>query len=585
MLPPGPLLLFSPDPALHNRLRQALSDDGTPHSILPLKEGIVTVGCVHPDAAAPRSHWSMSRDETTGGIFDGFLFEESSLEHAPDAMLDLEDTQVLRAANGMFLAVGADGFRRRARVITDPWGTLPIYHGERNGSMLVSTSIPFIRSILRIPDDAFFEEGVAQFLTFGKILDGSTLVQGIRRVGRARVVDIWEHGGSIQTSERRYHEIVIAPEEYPGIEHDTTGAFATAMESITRRAGECLVVTLSGGLDSRVIAAAAHAGGHPVTLATQFSAPGNDAIIAREVAAALTLPHREVVFPTALPLTHAREYTRATNGMVSFASYHMMWAYPDYARLGDVMIDGAHTWIEGRWFLRNTANRIRSKEDLFRQTRDMLVQHSVLHLAHDGKRLAAMAEEVLRSLLPEPAVFASPVCAADTFNAEHLMPAHHVDLALLQSRWCRFVSPYYDLRYTALISRIAERRRWRQEPQLWMLRAFAPQVASIARSYADVRTFATANPLLSRIPVAANRALRLAARLTGLDTLSGRTLARPSCVWRIDYSSGEPAGVVPGFLDPDAVRVAVRRAVADAPTMIPVSAGGADPLLPILHLL
>lgn len=582
LLPPGPLLLLSDDSALHARLRTRLLACGMPHQVDSPGEALITAGCVHPGASAPRAVRSTNAAGTSIGIFDGLLFDGSTLRELPHRMLEMPDDEVLRCANGMFLALAVDVAHRTARILTDPWGTLPIYRGERNGSMMVSTSISLIRSMLRISDDEVCEDGIAQLLSFGKIIDGSTQYRSISRIGRARVVDVEWTGGAFAVRERRYHDVVVAPDEYAGIERDVTGAFATAMQSIATGTDGRLLCTLSGGFDSRVIAAAAASARIPVVLATQFSIPGADAVVAREVAAALALPHEEVVFPTALPTDRMGTYVRMTNGLVSAASYHMMWAYPAYARLCDVMIDGAHTWIEGRWFLRNTAQRIRTKDDFFTQTRTMLAQNATLQYAREPARLAARADEILRSLLPDPASFASPVCAADTFNADVLMPAHHVDLALLQSTWCRFASPYYDLRYTALISRIGERRRWRQDPQLWMLRAFAPRVAGLARSYADVRTFATANPIISRLPVAYDRGLGLLARMTGGRR---RTLARPSCAWRLGYDEGFRIGAVPDLLDAEAVRGALERAVGMAAGGVPESAGGGDPLMPIMHFL
>lgn len=582
LLPPGPLLLLCDDPALHDRLRSSLSEGGMPHLVDSPGDGRISIGCIHPGASAARARRSTNDAGTTMGIFDGFLFEGSMLRELPHRMLALPDNEVLRNANGMFLALAIDAAHRTARILTDPWGTLPIYHGERNGSMMVSTSIALIRSVLRISDDDVCEDGIAQLLSFGKIIDGSTQCRSIRRIGRARVVDVEWTTGRFLMKDRSYHDIVVAPDEYTGIEEDVTATFATAMQAIAAGTDGRLLCTLSGGFDSRVIAAAAASERLPVVLATQYSIPGADAVVAREVASALALPHEEIVFPTSLPTDRMDTYVRMTNGLVSAASYHMLWAYPAYARHCDVMIDGAHTWIEGRWFLRNTAHRIRSKDDFFTQTRDMLAQNATLRFAHEPARLAARADEILRALLPDPSGFASAVCAADTFNADVLMPAHHVDLALLQSTWCRFASPYYDLRYTALISRIGERRRWRQDPQLWMLRAFAPRVAHMARSYADVRTIATANPFVSRLPVALDRGLGLLSRMTGGRR---RTLARPSCAWRLAYPLSFRIDTVPDFLDPGAVREALARGGVAAAGDVPQSAGGGDPLMPIMHFL
>lgn len=287
-----------------------------------------------------------------------------------------------------------------------------------------------------------------------------------------------------------------------------------------------MVCTLSGGLDSRTIASVAAAEKWDSPFATHAVREGHDLRIAREVAQRLNLRHHVIDLPEQLPLDHrATQFLQASNGMLPFDNYHVMWAYPEYAKLGRYVMDGVHTSIEGRWFLRNNSSHARNLADFCLRAEEAMLQRGILRCVHSAALHVRVAGEVLRSLSPDPEAYASSGCCADVFNVRTLLPNHGTDGALLQNHYLRFLTPYLDRDYVSVISRVSEHRRWMQHPQRLIVRKLAPQLARLPRSYSDILTWPTDNPYLLRVPVGLER-LYTKLRLNRLRSLYGRLSRR-----------------------------------------------------------
>ena len=353
--------------------------------------------------------------------------------------------------------------------------------------------------------------GVAQLHAFGTTFDGQTAFPGIRRLGRAALYRARRTPERWESTEEVYFTPVVEPAEHRGIDHDTIESFRAAVRKLLKKSGGDIVSTLSGGLDSRTIAATLAAENADIPFATHAVHEGHDLGVARKVAAALGRPHRTVRLPATLPLDgRAEAFCGASNGALAFDNYDVMWAFPEYAAQAGFEMDGVHTSIEGRWFMRNNAASARSRDAFFERVYRLLLRPGLLRLAPDPDACARDAREILRGLVPDPKSYASPGCCADVFNADIVLPSHGTDGALLQNHFLRFVSPYYDREYVSVVSRMSERRRWMQHPQRTIIRALAPALSRIPRAYSDVLTWPVDNPFLLRVPVAMERVYRMA---------------------------------------------------------------------------
>lgn len=554
MLPTGPFLLFNANEELLLRFQRALRANlGAEQEAPMLRLGDRCVlGCVAARKTAQPPVLHELLEAGAAGVFDGMLFEECALEATPAAALRLEIHEQGLQPNGLFLAVAAD--RDRCRMMSDAWGSMPMYHRFAGSAFAASTSLALL---LALEDEVRWDEyGVAQFLNFSRTLGGRTLYEGIRRLGAGHVLDITLDGSDRATikSDSRWLRLRVEPRVRKDEAEAIVSSFTQACATIVARVGDGALCTLSGGYDSRAIVAGVLLAGCATRFVTHRTRDGHDVRVARLVAQRLRLEHKEIALSATLPFDEGNgvDFVRMSNGFPGLGYYHSMAAFPAYARLGSHMVDGVHSSIEGRWFHRQGVARLRSKDTFFHATVALLTRSGMLRWVRDTDRVRRMAEESLWDITPDPRHHASPACCADMFNIEHCLPNHDTDMALLQNQYCRFISPYFDLRYVRVIAEVDERKRWRQYPQCAIMSALDPGLLRIPRVFGDVLSPPVAQPVLQRIPLAVQRLL-----IDRHASLHRFTLRDPSLATEYPLELPPSMIVVPEFLDEKALRLAL----------------------------
>ena len=504
MLPKGPFIFHSGITADLDYIRRWITerlDEDERAPFLISADGHCLIGVLRSRAGEYPAVLSSSADRTQMGVLDGVLFDDCPWRSRPHVLAERTRNRVADEANGMFagIAYGAGAFT----LLTDPWGSFPLYWMYSGSSFGASSSLELLAAWMqRVGTLRRDAGGMSQLLSYGTILDGSTIFHGIRKMGAAELLHVApEDRGSMRSEV--YYTPTVAPQPYPGIGEDITGSFRAAVQKVMARVPGATYATLSGGLDSRVIAAVLADGKHPMRFFTHCTHEGHDVGLAREVAGMLCLDHEVYHLPPRLQLdSEVGAFLSSTNGAASLNNLHALYSYRHAGKTALSMIDGNHTSIEGRWFLRNTAHRVRDRESFFASVRSVLLRGSLLAFVEDPDVYLEQADACLRALIPDPEDFPSAGCAADTFWVRHMLPNHGTDLALMQNHFHRYLSPYFDREYVDVIARVPERKRWAQWPQYEVLRRFAPELMTLARSYSDILTWRTANPYLLRVPLA-----------------------------------------------------------------------------------
>jgi hypothetical protein len=468
-------------------------------------DGHLLLGCVISTTYPYPAILSASQDGSSIGVFDGVLFETGVLSSQPERLAVMREQEISSAANGMFLA--ASYREGTLRLLSDPFATLPLYYCGHSGRFAFTTSRYMLHWWYELRDVLRQDEtGMAQYLSFGRTLGGRTTQAGINRIGGATVVEVDCLADCTKQRSARYYQPEIRPAEYPGLERDIVDAFRAAVLALVDAPGHTSIAALTGGLDSRTIAAVLHAEKRDVTVVTHYTQEGHDIALAREAARRLQLRHVAERLPGHFDLAAEREdFIAAGNGILPFNNIHASEVHRRYAFHGTQMLDGNHTSIEGRWFLRNSAGKVRTPDSFLHATVEIILRSGVLAFTRDAEAQSRLAIASLEDLIPDLRQYASPGCAADVLYVQHLLPQHDTDLAAMQNRFLRYVSPYYDRRYVDLIARMSERKRWMQRPQNLVIAACAPQLRGMARSYADVLSLPTDHPWLLRAPVAFER--------------------------------------------------------------------------------
>jgi len=224
--------------------------------------------------------------------------------------------------DGSFTVVRYDA-RSGLEVVTSPMGSYPVYAAEAGSRHWVSNRPALLTSLLpRVEQD---DVAIAHFLATGWALGGGSLWRGVRLLDRARIHRFQESGHSAEAV-RGANVPSLAASFGAGLDPDrAAGDLVESVRAAADWPGRPNIVFLSGGLDSRLILAAA------VRSESEFEArtvadPGllgypetGDVVVARRLAELCSLRHT-VVSTSSLQddlATHARLVRLLTNGLVS----------------------------------------------------------------------------------------------------------------------------------------------------------------------------------------------------------------------------------------------------------------------------
>lgn len=282
-------------------------------------ESNVFAGILHtnPVVASPREYVAKSGRCLT--FFSGTPISSDEAivpHHAAD--LASNWSQLPKKLDGQFAAVKVDLQNLHIEVLTDPLGMEQVYIHHRGSTVVVSNSVRLIEQTCGLT--AIDEIGASLFLSLGWVGGDRTLRESVH-VLPGRCLHRWESNGSYtpiaylpRTSLARlsqgHEELHI---------NELAHTFTTMIRSLTDRVAP-LGCGLTGGRDSRVVAAAVIASGVPASFVTMGSAENVDVKIATKIADALHLTHR-VGYPQGEVKDRwdegARRLVQQTDGMVN----------------------------------------------------------------------------------------------------------------------------------------------------------------------------------------------------------------------------------------------------------------------------
>jgi asparagine synthase (glutamine-hydrolysing) len=267
--------------------REFTLDPQTAWAVTSDEGALVAAGLHHsPERCGPRRY--IDRRPSVVTWFDGLPVESSGRFSGCDARaLAGHWGELSESLEGQFSAVRLDLREQRAEVLLDPLGHGQVFVGRRGRGVLLSNSATVIMNLLGLdrPDPL----GISSFIALGWAAGGRTLAQDVRVL----------EGGAVHTVEpshlrtRHHFDPAIARR---GADRPRE-QFAAQMKGMTENAiqgmskVEC---ALTGGRDSRVVAALLVASGHPARYFTGGIETDPDVLIACELAEKLELEHEVV---------------------------------------------------------------------------------------------------------------------------------------------------------------------------------------------------------------------------------------------------------------------------------------------------
>lgn len=239
---------------------------------------------------------------------------------------------------GSFSAVVHDPNAQALTIVSDHFGSLPMYLCRYRSAVLFASQIKAILAVLPVRP-RLDTDSVASMLSIGEVVGNRTLVSGIETLPAASCLTITRGGESLERywkyRYREDHSIVWDDAV------DRTGrALATAVSRcVSDRVSAA--VPLSGGLDSRFVLDLACRGDSQPRAYTWGISGCRDLSCAQDVAARLGVPHERFFFEPDYLARIGDLGVWLTEGHIPATNFHVLPYVGELAAHGhDVLLDG-----------------------------------------------------------------------------------------------------------------------------------------------------------------------------------------------------------------------------------------------------
>lgn len=248
---------------------------------------------------------------------DGKPVDDAQYVH--DLYLKLGESFVDKL-NGIFAIAIWDRQEQKLLLINDHLGLYPLYYTSINDTLLFASEVKALLVHPQVKQE-IDERAVACFFSFAHLLDDHTFLRHIRLLPPATLLT-WRRG---QTRTSHYWELTFANEPE---RHDAQWYDEQIYETIRQTVQDFIVpglrygLMLSGGMDSRWLAATLSATCPGLITFTFGDQDADDVRLARRVANSLGLEHRWEPLPPNFIADLGKEISWASDGMYSLVHAH-----------------------------------------------------------------------------------------------------------------------------------------------------------------------------------------------------------------------------------------------------------------------
>ena len=251
--------------------------------------------------------------------------------------------------DGFFVVVIGDAGRREVVVITDIVGSLHFYCRQLPQGMALSTSSLLLSRLAAVTLDPV---GCQEFLGTGIMYEDRTFYNEVRKLPPASITTFFN--GQQSTQEQYWNPTSLVPESLPAEPASDVlwAAMGSAVTSISGRY-QSVACDLTGGYDSRAVAAAFLSSGTQFTAVVSGPHESGDVNISTRLAAKFGLNHLHYPYAHA-PITPAElELVGAlTDGECDITEYvNVARIHRDLSRRFEISINGSFGEIaRGYWW-------------------------------------------------------------------------------------------------------------------------------------------------------------------------------------------------------------------------------------------
>jgi asparagine synthetase B (glutamine-hydrolysing) len=271
---------------------------------------------------------------------------------SPDLCLELLTkcgSEVVASFNGLFCIVLYDALDRGLTIISDRYGFRPLFLGQSSNSLLFASEL---KALVAADEKRkrLDEIGTLELFCYGSQFMERTWIDGYIRISPATILTFNQEG-----CRRRRYWTYAYDEDARTLDQETYfSVFGTLLDRAVERAmrgSKRIGIFLSGGYDSRSVAASIRKHHLPIPAVTFGQADSRDVRFASLLAQRLGLEHTALTAQGPYLYSYCRSIVWRTEGMIPFANttsirYHSLLKQKMEIILTGFLAEfgGSHTW-------------------------------------------------------------------------------------------------------------------------------------------------------------------------------------------------------------------------------------------------
>ena len=391
---------------------------------------------------------------------------------------------------GYFSLIIWDGPANTLFLVSDRFGLRPFYYQCTNGSITFASEV---KALVSAAEPDIDEQGICDFILFGIPLGTRTLVSGVRRIPPASILT-FQNGELL--SEKVYWELEYGdrPQMVSSVEGAAQALHATLLEVLEESTTPdgVLELPLSGGLDTRALAALAVSRGRSLRTYTLGSEGSDDLRLGSLVARELGLPNQAWTLEPQDLIDWTHEAVYLTDGMYNPMDAPILFIAKRLPGDAQIVLDGVSSF-DGQYRLTDLAlcRLFPSHYSAAKLALKMLVAPivradgsilpGVLHPNYEpfAREHGSNALEALCDSVPV-ANRANPFDSIDFLDLRNRLPRFNMMGAVLLRAHCEVQQPFFDPRVVDLVTRFKPILRTKEKLVLGRLMTMiAPELAAM----------------------------------------------------------------------------------------------------------
>ncbi|MBD3218851.1 MAG: hypothetical protein GF310_11270 [candidate division Zixibacteria bacterium] len=272
-------------------------------------------------------------------FFWGEIFERDTYSlQLPKSIFEIymeNRLEEISEINGFFSFALWDNSKKTLVLATDIHGIRPLYYHQGNDFLAFGPNPFALAKALNIC--SIDKDALLQFMAFGKIIEDHTWIDGIKKLRYGQILQFDQTGLNI----KQYFKPQFRPVKM-SIDDAAEGILKGLEKGITRMSEGKAALSLSGGGDSRLLAALLKKNKIMIPAFSFGGEKSDDMKIASEVCEHLEIPHHRLTISPDFLQHHLREAVYNTGGFVSALNYHGISTRERVREFGDICLSGLY---------------------------------------------------------------------------------------------------------------------------------------------------------------------------------------------------------------------------------------------------